>query len=264
MFRSLIFLLVWVLGPASAADVYVWFDAGGEAHFASQPLHNSYQLLFKDVSAERTKVAVDATAIAPVEVAADHHSCCISAPKAVRLALEKAASKHGVTYELLLAMAYAESGFNERAISPKGAIGLLQLMPATARRYGVAGEHNDAIRENLLSLQINADAGSRYLSDLLKRFGGNTSLALAAYNAGEGAVTRAGNRVPDYKETRDYVRKVMSMLADNGSAADLDRPASDRGSVATASAGVLSAGTSVTVFRGTEMDIQTFESGFGQ
>ncbi len=102
---------------------------------------------------------------------------------------------------LLLAVAAAESGFNPRARSPKGAQGLMQLMPATARELGV---------RQVWSVGDNLRGGASYLRALLQRFSGDLSLALAAYNAGEGAVQRAGNRIPDFEETRQYVPKVMA------------------------------------------------------
>lgn len=102
---------------------------------------------------------------------------------------------------LLLAVAAAESGFNPRARSPKGAQGLMQLMPATAREMGV---------RQVWSVGDNLRGGASYLRGLLQRFSGDLSLALAAYNAGEGAVQRAGNRIPDFEETRQYVPKVMA------------------------------------------------------
>ncbi len=102
---------------------------------------------------------------------------------------------------LLLAVAAAESGFNPRARSPKGAQGLMQLMPGTARELGV---------RQVWSVGDNLRGGASYLRGLLQRFSGDLSLALAAYNAGEGAVQRAGNRIPEYDETRLYVPKVMA------------------------------------------------------
>ncbi len=102
---------------------------------------------------------------------------------------------------LLMAVAAVESGFNPRARSPKGAQGLMQLMPATARQLGV---------RQVWSIGDNLRGGAAYLRSLLQRFSGDLALALAAYNAGEGAVQRAGNRIPDIEETQQYVPKVMA------------------------------------------------------
>jgi soluble lytic murein transglycosylase-like protein len=94
----------------------------------------------------------------------------------------------------------AESAYNSKAVSTAGAMGLMQLMPATAERYGVADVWDP--RQNL-------NGGARYLRDLLDMFKNNLKLALAAYNAGESAVMKYGNRIPPYPETQNYVRKVI-------------------------------------------------------
>ena len=117
-----------------------------------------------------------------------------------------AGTRHGVPPALLRAVIYAESRYEVRARSAKGALGLMQLMPATARRYGI---HSEA---ELLDPRTNIDTGTRYLSDLLNQFGGRLDLALAAYNAGEGAVIACGHCVPPFDETRRYVRKILGWL----------------------------------------------------
>ena len=94
-----------------------------------------------------------------------------------------------------------ESGFRSTAVSPKGAQGLMQLIPATAARYGVTNPFDPS--QNIM-------AGTRYLKDLLNLFDGKIDLVLAAYNAGEGAVMKYGNRVPPYQETRNYVRNISA------------------------------------------------------
>ena len=109
----------------------------------------------------------------------------------------------GVPAELLHAVIRAESNYEQTAISPKGAIGLMQVMPATARRFGVA-DLND-IRSNVL-------AGASYLKWLIAYFDGRLELALAGYNAGEQAVVKAGRQIPAYPETRAYVRRVLRSL----------------------------------------------------
>jgi len=114
--------------------------------------------------------------------------------------VQRIASAHGVHAALLKAVIEVESGFNARALSPKGAMGLMQLMPATAARYG---------RFNLYTPEENLDAGAHYLHDLLAMFDGNVRLAVAAYNAGENAVIRSGRKVPAYAETQRYVPMVL-------------------------------------------------------
>src|SRR5215213_9641424 len=107
--------------------------------------------------------------------------------------------RNGVDPVLLYAQMHTESAFKRGAVSPKGASGLMQLMPATARRFGVT---------NIFDPQQNIEGGARYMRYLLDYFGGDVSLALAGYNAGEGAVMKYGRRVPPYRETQEYVRRI--------------------------------------------------------
>ena len=128
--------------------------------------------------------------------------------KAVQEHLQAAARAHRVDYALLKAVAAVESGFNANLISSHGAVGLMQIKPSTARAYSV-----HATAAKLTDPRINIDAGARHLARLIKLFNGHLDLAVAAYNAGENAVLRAGNKVPDYPQTRRYVRKVMGLYA---------------------------------------------------
>jgi hypothetical protein len=114
--------------------------------------------------------------------------------------IRQAAQQHGISEGLIKAVMHTESGFNINARSPVGAQGLMQLMPATARRFNVSNAYDP--QQNILG-------GAKYLSWLLKRFNGNTQLAVAAYNAGEGNVDKYGD-VPPFRETRDYVKRVTS------------------------------------------------------
>jgi hypothetical protein len=125
--------------------------------------------------------------------------------------LEEAARAQALEPELVIAVAAAESGFNTDAVSRKGAMGLMQVMPATAERYGVAGRSEVDGRHAAMEPRLNVQVGSRYLADLLRMFDGDKELALAAYNAGEGAVVKYGRRIPPYPETQQYVDKVMRL-----------------------------------------------------
>jgi len=127
-------------------------------------------------------------------------------PAAQLSALVMSASRrYQLDYQLLAALIYVESRFQPQARSPKGALGLMQIMPATGARYGVGAP------QQLLIPEVNVDVGARYLRDLHQRFDGQVELVLAAYNAGEGAVERYGNRVPPYPETQGYVRRILAL-----------------------------------------------------
>ncbi|MBL8445795.1 MAG: transglycosylase SLT domain-containing protein [Zoogloeaceae bacterium] len=170
--------------PASGASLYGFEDEDGVAHFGDAPTDRRFRLLYREAAPRRTglpagKVPSPPGHIAPLIGAAARHSQMDPA--------------------LIEAVVRVESGFNAAAVSPKGAQGLMQLMPATARRYGVEDPMDPA--QNLLG-------GARYLRDLLDRFA-TLPLALAAYNAGEAAVERHGNAIPPYAETVAYVPKVL-------------------------------------------------------
>ena len=109
--------------------------------------------------------------------------------------------RYGIDPLLIYAQMHQESSFKLRAKSYKGASGLMQLMPATAIRFGVTDIYNP---------QQNIEAGVKYMRWLLDKFGGDVQLALAGYNAGEGAVMKYGNQIPPYRETQEYVRRIMS------------------------------------------------------
>ena len=124
------------------------------------------------------------------------------APPDVATAIRASSERHGVNHALLEAVAWQESHFRQDAVSPKGARGVMQLMPATARTLGA----------DAADLTANVDAGAAYLARMLRQFNGDPSLALAAYNAGPDAVSRFGG-VPPYAETRAYVRSILQNLA---------------------------------------------------
>lgn len=210
------------LAPAQAADIYGYVDARGVAHFASERLDARYELFFR--SGQSFDTASGTGALARGRAGIDGQAAPASqallalfegAPgyRPARGALRDAARRHAIDYELLQALVATESGFDARAVSPKGALGLMQLMPETAARYGVRADRRGSLEAKLFDPRINVAAGARHLSDLLARFPGDLELALAAYNAGEGAVQRAGNRIPNYRETQNYVKTVLQLYA---------------------------------------------------
>ena len=134
--------------------------------------------------------------------AAGHRS--VSATEIDRF-INEAAARHHVDPNLVRALVKVESNFNPHAVSSKGAMGLMQLMPATARMYDVANPFDAA---------QNVDAGVRHLKGLLDDFGGDVTLSLAAYNAGQGAVKRSGG-IPPYTETRNYVKRITNLMSSN-------------------------------------------------
>jgi len=210
---ALVIALGWGLHGQVWADVWKYVDANGVTHFTNQPPTKDFQLVI--ASGTATPSPMGASARHGTPDAAAHRAVTVmnASPtyRAVQGNLTAASQSHGVDYQLLKAVVAAESAFNPRAVSHKGAVGLMQIMPATARRYGVQSEPGLTVESKLTDPELNIRTGTRYLADLLRMFGGQTELAVAAYNAGEGAVMRAGNRIPNYKETQQYVTKVMSV-----------------------------------------------------
>lgn len=211
-----VLLLLFFIGPAHA-DVWGYIDERGTAHFAAQALDERYELFYRGGEVFDTGEAQGVAPLASGQPTPGVPSGLVTyfevspSYKAVRHLLSEAAQTHGIDVELLQALIATESGFDASAVSPKGAVGLMQLMPATAGRYGVVADARASVEKKLTDPGTNVRAGARYLRDLLSRFSGQLDLALAAYNAGEGAVQRAGNRVPDYRETRQYVSTVTQL-----------------------------------------------------
>jgi len=153
----------------------------------------------KKIKAADAAALQRATKIKVPAVLTGHHIS--SGNPAIDALVQEAAALNGLDPCLILSIMRAESAFNRSAVSPKGAMGLMQLMPATATRFGVRDFFDP--RENVLG-------GSRYLRWLLDRFSGDVRLALAGYNAGEGAVEFYGYRIPPFLETQNYVRTIYS------------------------------------------------------
>lgn len=203
-------VLLALAAPPCSADIYGYVDDHG-AHFADAPLDSRYKLYAKTKAAQPVEAPkVEAKALEKVDGAARTaipsrgESGEIAAPTraARRYAdmIARVAREQKVEPALLHAVVMAESAYNPRAKSPRGATGLMQLMPATGKRYGA---------KDLLNPLQNLRAGARYLRALLELFDNNLGLAIAAYNAGEGAVMRSGNAIPPYPETRKYVPRVL-------------------------------------------------------
>lgn len=181
--------LLWAATPACADTLYSFVDDHGVMHFSDSPASDPrYRRI----------------AGTPRPTASAGKPQPRSVPAALRPHIEHAARQTGLDPALIQAVAQVESAFNPNAQSPKGALGLMQLMPATAQRYGVT---------NPLDPATNLLGGARYLSDLLRLFNDDLELALAAYNAGENAVMRHDNRIPPYRETQAYVPRVMARYA---------------------------------------------------
>lgn len=208
---------------AQAADIYGYIDGGGTAHFAAEKLDERYRIFFRGGQSFDTANGVGMplrSGVVGGDGKVSHASQTLlrlfeASPsfKTAKSALLAASNRHDIDYELLQALVATESGFDAQAVSPKGAMGLMQLMPATAQRYGVSADKGGSIEAKLFDPRINIAAGTRYLRDLIAMFPGQIELALAAYNAGEGAVQRAGNRIPNYRETQNYVQTVLQLYA---------------------------------------------------
>jgi soluble lytic murein transglycosylase-like protein len=221
---GLSFPLLW---PGAAwADLWAYVDPQGVTRFASEQVDDRYELFLRSSAAYRAVLPGQKQPLAPAEaslslpraVAVPSSAGRLAAYfdvspgyKSVRHHIVAAAQQHDVDHELIKAIIATESGFDASAVSPKGAVGLMQLMPPTAERFGVVPLGSRTVGDRLNDPSINIQAGTRYLRYLLNLFPGEIELVLAAYNAGEGAVKRAGNRVPEFRETRNYVQTVLQI-----------------------------------------------------
>jgi soluble lytic murein transglycosylase-like protein len=182
--------LAVLMTDVALARVYTFTDASGVTHFTNVPSDPRY--------AGMARVPYRLSAYKSVKTSSGYPT----ASDRYASLVEKVAREHSLDQALLRAMIAAESDFDPHAVSHKGAVGLMQLMPETARRYGVRNPYDPA--ENIRG-------GSKYLRDLMRKFNNDLSLTLAAYNAGEDAIVQYGNRIPPYRETRLYVRRVMDL-----------------------------------------------------
>ena len=178
---------LFLLGTDAGAEIYRYVDKDGTVHFSDVPIRGGHAYKPKGNSGYKRS----------------YSGRYDISPRAARYGdmVLSAAAKTGLDPKLIRSVIQTESSWNHRAISKAGAMGLMQLMPATAKRYNVTDVFD--ARENVLG-------GSRYLKDLLSRYRGDLTLALAAYNAGETAVAKYAG-VPPYRETRQYVKKVLRL-----------------------------------------------------
>jgi len=217
---------------AARADIYGFIDEKGVINFATRQLDERYTLFSRtgehesDVVIARPALPsgiverpLDAPSLRPAPVApvpqvtaartrflervAEHPNVLRYGPL-----IEEVAKVTGVDQHLIRSVIAVESGYNPVAVSPKGAVGLMQIMPDTGARYGVRAQDGRSISDRLTEPLLNLRIGARYLADLTKMFDNNLTLVLAAYNAGENAVKRFRNAVPPYPETQNYVRLV--------------------------------------------------------
>lgn len=198
--RSAALLVASLAAGHAHGDLYGFVDERGVTYFSNVPLDHRYYLFRKDRKPGTTSRS--GLVIYDVPAAAPRRPTRVNPAQRRQFAplVAAAAREHKLPAALLHAVIAVESGYNPKARSPKGASGLMQLMPATARRYAVT---------DIWDPRQNVSGGARYLRDLLVMFNHDLTLALAAYNAGEGAVIRHGNRIPPYPETRNYVPKVL-------------------------------------------------------
>ena len=191
-----LFVSLCVISIPARCDIYAFTDANGTPNFSNVPTDDRYVLTL------RTEV--------PNEVPNEQAESFVQKRNEINRAkqttltneIKRAALVYHLDPALLHAVIATESGYEANAVSRKGAMGLMQLMPETARRYGVTDPFNPS---------QNIQAGTQHLNSLLKRFGNDLNLALAAYNSGESNVVKYGSRIPPFSETRAYVPKVMGL-----------------------------------------------------
>lgn len=185
---TLVFIFIFsLISMPSQADIYKYVDKHGRVILTDKPTHTGYKRLVKTWKGwEEAKLPKNFN--------------WVKNQRKFDSTIRSVAKMYKLPHTLLHAVITAESSYNPDAISRAGAVGLMQLMPATAKQYGVSNRRDP--KQNIYG-------GSRYLRYLLKLFKNDLKLALAAYNAGEGTVKKYGNKIPPYKETRNYVKKVI-------------------------------------------------------
>ena len=193
-----------IVPVAGKPVLWGYVDGAGLAHFATSQIDSRYDQVLRETDGPRVLGKTQGTdgLLTWLEISPD--------VKALQPLLDEAAKTTGVDEELLKAVITVESSYNARAVSPRGAVGLMQLTPVTADRYGTAQERQTPAARRMLDARTNILTGARMLADLTRRYGG-IDIALAAWNAGEGTVRRAGGRMPDIAETEAHVHMVLEL-----------------------------------------------------
>ena len=212
----LIAVALAVFAGSARADLWGYLDEQGTAHFATEKIDERYQLFFKG----ETNLDVAARAQAAPSASEDFshsrmYQYVTKHPNVAKFVplIERNAKLHHVDPALVKAVIAVESAFEPAAVSPKGALGLMQLTPDTGARYGIVADKVRSAEQKLLDPAINLSIGTRYLRDLLALFANDLSLALAAYNAGEQAVRHYKQSIPPFPETQEYVKLVRQFYA---------------------------------------------------
>ena len=193
-----------VVPVAGTPVLWGYVDGAGVAHFASTRIDGRYEQVLRETDGRRVPGKTQGTdgLLTWLEISPD--------VKALQPVLDEAAQATGVDEELLKAVITVESNYNPRAVSPRGAVGLMQLTPVTADRYGTREERQTPAARRLLDARTNIFTGARMLADLTRRYGG-IDIALAAWNAGEGTVRKAGGQMPAIAETEAHVHMVLEL-----------------------------------------------------
>ena len=203
-------MLIACLSSVVQADVYKYTDNQGRVYYTDNPRNSLYQRIIKSAPkpvklTNFVPPSFGGLSSEPLKIRGymgAGSSGNSDNKKRYTTLIEQTAYKHQVDARLVHAVIQTESAYNTIAQSPKGAVGLMQLMPDTAKRFGVM-DRNDPDQ--------NVDGGTRYLNHLINLFSPNLELALAAYNAGENAVIRNNNSIPPYPETQNYVKQVLAL-----------------------------------------------------
>jgi soluble lytic murein transglycosylase-like protein len=203
-----VFALAMSIATGAPCAVWGYIDDQGRPHLATEKLDDRYQLFFKGKTTQELaqESAPRDDALAQAEIArriASHPNVERYEPLLARYA-----KQHHLDAALVKAVVAVESAFEPTAVSSKGALGLMQVLPETAQRYGVTDDARRTLEQKLFDPAINVRIGTRYLRDLLELFANDLPLALAAYNAGEATVQRYDNQVPPYPETQQFVKLV--------------------------------------------------------